>query len=133
VWPVLTPHARLVAPDLSGCGGSPLGGITPTVEGYRAWLLGFLDACRIGRAAVAGLSLGAAVAVRTALDAPHRVEKLALLGDAVVHGQELAGLSCPVLLLPGADHRLPGDAPEQVATELVGFLGRGGAGGQYGR
>src|SRR5215831_86343 len=56
VWPALTGHARLLAPDLPGYGGSPLGQTAPTLGGYRAWLLGFLDAAGIQTAVLAGLS-----------------------------------------------------------------------------
>ena len=79
VWPALTGHAQLLAPDLPGYGGSPLGQTAPTLEGYRAWLLAFLDAAGIQTAVLAGLSLGGGIALRTALDAPARVAGLVLL------------------------------------------------------
>jgi len=78
-WPALTSHARLLAPDLPGYGGSPLGPTAPTLEGYRAWLLAFLDAAGLQTAVLAGLSLGGGIALRTALDAPARVAGLVLL------------------------------------------------------
>ena len=99
VWPALTPHARLVAPDLPGCGDSPLGTTAPTVAGYHAWLLRFLDACAIRRATIAGRSLGAEIARRTALDTPARVAGLVLLK--------------------------PGDAAEWVTAELIAHLAEG--------
>ena len=125
VWPALVPHARLFAPDLPGHGGSPLGPTTPTVEGYSTWLLAFLDTCGIGRATIAGRSLGAAIALRTALDEPGRVEQLAMLTAAAISDRELAGVTSPVLLLPG--YQLPRDAPERVAQELIAFLARDSA------
>src|SRR5499427_4082566 len=79
VWPALTGHAQLLAPDLPGYGGSPLGQTAPTLEGYQAWLLAFLDAAGLQRAVLAGLSLGGGIALRTALDAPARVAGLVLL------------------------------------------------------
>ena len=79
VWPALTSYAQLLAPDLPGYGGSPLGRTAPTLEGYRRWLLAFLDAAGIQVAVLAGLSLGGAIALRTALDAPARVGGLVLL------------------------------------------------------
>ena len=78
-WPTLTGHARLLAPDLPGYGGSPLDHTAPTLAGYRAWLLAFLDAAGIQTAILAGLSLGGGIALRTALDAPARVAGLVLL------------------------------------------------------
>jgi pimeloyl-ACP methyl ester carboxylesterase len=79
LWADLALHALVIAPDLPGYGGSPLGATTPTLEGYRAWLAEFLDACGIGQATLAGLSLGGGIALRTALDTPGRVQRLALL------------------------------------------------------
>lgn len=91
-------------------------------RGLRRLAARVLDACRIQRATIAGLSLGTAVALRTALDAPGRVEKLALLAAAEVSDRELAGITCPELLL---GHRRPCDAPEQIVMKLVAFLTRG--------
>ena len=122
LWPALTPHARLLAPDLPGHGASPLGATPRTVEGYGAWLLGFLDACGIGRAALAGRSLGAAIALRAALDAPARVERLALLAAPEATDHQLAAVACPLLVRSGASERVTG--------ELVAFLARGAAGGR---
>jgi len=79
LWPALTGHARLLAPDLPGYGASPLGHTAPTLEGYQAWLLAFLDAAGIQTAVLAGLSLGGGIALRTALDAPARAAGLVLL------------------------------------------------------
>ena len=79
VWTALTGYAHLLAPDLPGYGGSPLGHAEPTLEGYRAWLLALLDAAEIQRAVLAGLSLGGGIALRTALDAPARVAGLVVL------------------------------------------------------
>src|SRR5919202_1304027 len=76
-WTALTPrvaeHATVVAPDLPGFGGSPLGATEPTVTGYAHWFVAFLDTIGFRRCIVAGLSLGGVVAIRTALDAPGRV------------------------------------------------------------
>jgi pimeloyl-ACP methyl ester carboxylesterase len=79
-WTALTPrvagHATVVTPDLPGVGDSPLGATEPTVNGYAGWFVAFLDALGVRRCIVAGLSLGGAVAIRTALDAPDRVAGL---------------------------------------------------------
>jgi pimeloyl-ACP methyl ester carboxylesterase len=75
----LTAHVQVVAPDLPGYGGSPLGPTPATLEGYRTWLLEFLDACDLGQATLAGLSLGGGIALRTVLDEPTRVRALTLI------------------------------------------------------
>jgi pimeloyl-ACP methyl ester carboxylesterase len=79
LWDRLTAHVQVVAPDLPGYGGSPLGPTPATLEGYRTWLLEFLDACDLGQATLAGLSLGGGIALRTVLDEPTRVRALTLI------------------------------------------------------
>ncbi|HJY46734.1 MAG TPA: alpha/beta fold hydrolase [Propionibacteriaceae bacterium] len=71
--PLLVGRAMVIAPDLPGFGDSPLGATPPTVAGYASWLAAFLDAVGLPRCVLGGLSLGGAVAIRTALDAPDRV------------------------------------------------------------
>jgi len=78
IWPRLRGSATLIAPDLPGFGRSALGRTRPTLAGYRAWLLSFLDAVDVRSAILIGLSLGGGVALRTALDAPERVTGLVL-------------------------------------------------------
>ena len=83
-WAPLTPHlaplADVIAPDLPGYGGSPLGATAPTVAGYAGWLRAFLDAAGVRRCVLGGLSLGGAIALRTALDDPDRVSGLLVCG-----------------------------------------------------
>ncbi|HEV7369373.1 alpha/beta hydrolase [Arenibaculum sp.] len=67
--------------DLPGHGrsaGPPL----PTVEALGEWVVALLDAAGVGRALLAGHSLGALVALAAAGRAPERVGALALLGAA---------------------------------------------------
>ena len=64
---------------------------SPTIAGYRDWLLALLDALAVDRCVLAGLSLGGAVALKVALAAPHRIAGLGLLAPY--------GLS-PVPLVP---------------------------------
>jgi pimeloyl-ACP methyl ester carboxylesterase len=148
VWPALTGHARLLAPDLPGYGGSPQGQTEPTLVGYRAWLLAFLDAAGLQAAVLAGLSLGCGIAPRTALDAPARVAGLVLLAPygigprlprpqagaawlavqrhaagwarprAYLTGQ-LDGIGCPVPLLSGEHDRLVPPADVRAAATRI--------------
>ena len=73
---------RVIAPDLPGFGDSdkPLRSYDP--EFYARWLCSFLDALGIQRAHLVGNSMGGRVAVETALAAPERVGKIALLAPS---------------------------------------------------
>ncbi|HSK40575.1 MAG TPA: alpha/beta hydrolase [Arenibaculum sp.] len=71
----------VLAVDLPGhgrSGGAPLG----NVEALGEWIVALLDAAGVERAALAGHSLGALVALACAHAAPERVRALALLGAA---------------------------------------------------
>ena len=74
-------HAVL-AVDLPAHGRSP-GAIRTSVEALARWLLAFLDAAGVGRAALVGHSMGSLVALELALRHPGRVSRLALLGTSV--------------------------------------------------
>ena len=81
-WPALTPHFRMITPDLRGHGMSP----RPTGP-YRIGLFAADVAMLLRRidaqpAHVIGLSLGGAVAQQLALDAPELVRSLVLVNTA---------------------------------------------------
>lgn len=76
----LAQGARCLVPDLPGHGRSEGLG-HGTVAEYREVILGFLDALAIRwPVVVAGVCLGAAVAIDLALHAPHRISGLVLSG-----------------------------------------------------
>jgi len=76
----LAQQARCLVPDLPGHGQSEGGGLQ-TIAEYRRAMLGFLDALAIRwPVLVAGVCLGAAIAVDLALHAPDRVAGLVLAG-----------------------------------------------------
>ncbi len=83
----LARHFRLIVPDMPGYGRSTKGldRKDPFGDLARA-MLGLLDALGVPRAHVLGNSLGGACALRTALEAPERVDRLVLLGPAGVDG-----------------------------------------------
>jgi pimeloyl-ACP methyl ester carboxylesterase len=153
IWPALTGHARLLAPDLPGYGGSPLGDTAPTLEGYRTWLLAFLDAAGIQTAVVVGMSLGGGVALRTVLDAPARVAGLVLLapygisprlpggksGYLAAHAPHAAATTQAALrhsdrLLHASLHALlhqPGAVSDELAGQVRALLARPCAGAAW--
>ncbi|SIR64864.1 alpha/beta fold hydrolase [Williamsia sterculiae] len=77
----LAQHFRVIVPDLPGYGKSskklpqddPFGGLADAIRGL-------LDALRIDAAHLVGNSYGGACALRLALDTPHRVKRLVLMG-----------------------------------------------------
>lgn len=78
----LAENATVYALDLPGHGQSTKQVADPSLGGLSAAVLGFLDAVGVERAHFVGHSMGGAVSMRTALDAPGRVASLALIASA---------------------------------------------------
>jgi pimeloyl-ACP methyl ester carboxylesterase len=86
-------RSRVFAPDLPGFGDSdPLPAGWGFAE-YSVFLGPLLDALGLARASVAGLSMGGGIALGFALQAPERVEKLALIDSACLDGAIPGGRS----------------------------------------
>jgi pimeloyl-ACP methyl ester carboxylesterase len=107
-------HGRSVlAVDLPGHGRSE-GPQPGSIEGYAEWMARLIEAAGAARAALAGHSMGALIALEAAARAPERVSALALLGVAArmpVHPDLLAAA----------------DANDPRAFELVTSWGYGKA------
>ena len=80
--PVLSQHFRCIAIDMVGNGFSAKPDHDYEIAVYLRQVLAVLDAFGIRRTHVAGMSLGAWVAARLAVDAPERVDRLILMSPA---------------------------------------------------
>lgn len=78
----LSKSFRVVAPDIFYFGKSAKPPFVPSHTDFVAFVLGLMDALGIARATLIGNSMGGAIAVRAALDAPERVENLVLVDPA---------------------------------------------------
>jgi 2-hydroxy-6-oxonona-2,4-dienedioate hydrolase/4,5:9,10-diseco-3-hydroxy-5,9,17-trioxoandrosta-1(10),2-diene-4-oate hydrolase len=79
----LSRRYRLLIPDLPGYGQSSKQKISgPRYAAYANAMLGLLDHLGIKRAHFVGNSLGGGAALKVALEAPDRVDKLVLMGPA---------------------------------------------------
>ena len=92
----LAQHFRVIVPDMPGYGRSAKGVDRGDPFGYLAdHIRGMLDELGIERAHLVGNSYGGSCALRLALDTPHRVDKLVLMGPGGVgttRGLPTAGL-----------------------------------------
>ena len=98
----LADTCRVFAPDLPGFGESdPM----PAGWGFAelsAFLSSLLDALALPRASLVGVSMGGGVALGFALQAPHRVERMALIDSACLDGAIPGGrLTWFLVHLPG--------------------------------
>jgi 3-oxoadipate enol-lactonase len=80
--PPLAERFRVLRIDHPGHGGSPLLYVR-SVEGIAGEVVALLDELGLDRVSLCGLSLGAAVAMRLALDVPDRVERLVLCSTSM--------------------------------------------------
>ncbi|WP_018466826.1 alpha/beta fold hydrolase [Calidithermus timidus] len=88
--PLLAPHRRVIAPDLPGFGRSDHPHRAYTLRFFTQTLRGLLEALfPQGNSGVTlvGSSLGAAIALRFALEHPERVERLFLLDGPALRGR----------------------------------------------
>jgi 3-oxoadipate enol-lactonase len=74
--PALAERFRVLRIDHPGHGGSPL--LSVTVKGISHEVVTLLDELRLRQVSFCGLSLGGAVGMRLALDAPERLDRLVL-------------------------------------------------------
>ena len=76
----LAPEFAIYAPDLPGHGRSDTPRSGCNIEEHARTLLAWMDAVGLERATVIGHSMGGQVALEAALQAPHRIERLVLMG-----------------------------------------------------
>lgn len=88
VLPVLAKHYRVIAMDLKGFGWTdrPAGDYSPDAQ--ASLILHLLDQRKVSKAMFVAHSWGSSVVLATALQAPERVQKIALY-DAWVYEEEL--------------------------------------------
>jgi len=92
----LAKQFRVIVPDMPGYGRSTKGVDQSDPFGYLADMIrGLLDELGVGTADLIGNSYGGAAALRLALETPHRVGKLVLMGPGGIgttRGVPTAGL-----------------------------------------
>jgi pimeloyl-ACP methyl ester carboxylesterase len=105
--PLLAPHRRVIAPDLPGFGRSGHPHRPYTLRFFTQTVGGLLETLlpqRGSRVTLVGSSLGAAIALRLALERPERVEGLFLLDGPALKGR--LNLRLLPFLLPVLGERL---------------------------
>lgn len=119
------PGRRVVALDLPGHGGSP-GPSLRSIGTYATRVVEALDALGIASAVVAGHSMGGAIALTIALEAPPRVAGLVLVGTGArlrVSPALLQATADPVALTAAAgmmaDHAFGALAGPELREELA--------------
>lgn len=91
--PPLAERFRVIAPDMAGFGFTERpAGLRCDVDIWADQVVGVLDALGLERASIVGNSFGGAIALRTAVRYPDRVDKLALMGSAGVKAELTDGL-----------------------------------------
>jgi non-heme chloroperoxidase len=81
VLPLLSTEYHAFAPDQRGHGNSEKPDCCYTADDYAADVAAFIDAVRVENATLVGDSSEGLIAQRVALDQPHRVSRLVLIGS----------------------------------------------------
>jgi non-heme chloroperoxidase len=81
VLPLLSTEYHAFAPDQRGHGNSDKPDCCYTADDYAADVAAFIDAVRVENATLVGDSSEGLIAQRVALDQPHRVSRLVLIGS----------------------------------------------------
>lgn len=117
----LATHFRLIVPDMPGYGRSAKGVDHDDPFGYLAGMIrGLLDELGIDTAHLIGNSYGGSAALRLALDTPHRVGKLVLMGPGGIgttRGLPTAGLNSLL-----SYYRGDGPSRDKLATFIRTYL-----------
>jgi pimeloyl-ACP methyl ester carboxylesterase len=105
ILPLLSPSYHAFAPDERGHGDSDKPECCYTADDFTSDVDAFMDAVGIEEATLAGDSSGGMIAQRVALDYPHRVSRLVLMGspttlvnnEAVMEaGEQMRALEDPI-------------------------------------
>ncbi|MCW1819673.1 2-hydroxy-6-ketonona-2,4-dienedioic acid hydrolase [Mycolicibacterium conceptionense] len=117
----LAAHFRVIVPDMPGYGRSAKGVDKDDPFGFLADMIrGLLDELGVETAHLIGNSYGGAAALRLALDTPHRVGKLVLMGPGGIgttRGLPTAGLNSLLSYYTG-----DGPSREKLATFIRNYL-----------
>lgn len=84
--PALTRRFRVLRYDTRGHGGSSIGSAPYTIERIARDVVGLMDALSIERAHICGLSMGGMAAMWLGVNAPQRVQRIALCNTAAKIG-----------------------------------------------
>jgi non-heme chloroperoxidase len=135
VLPLLSPEYHAFVPDQRGHGDSDKPQCCYAADDYAADVDAFMEAVGIEKATLVGDSSGGLFAQRVALDYPHRVNHLVLIGSpttlvnkqAVMEfGKEMLALEDPIspefvreFVLRTIHHPVPEEFLERVVTESL--------------
>lgn len=116
--PLLSPAYHAFAPDQRGHGDSDKPVCCYTADDYAADVDAFMEAVGIEKATLVGDSSGGLIAQRVALDYPHRVGRLVLIGSptTLVDNESVRGLEEEILALEDPI------SPEFVREFVLGLI-----------
>lgn len=119
----LAEHFKVYAIDLFGWGFSER--LEETEYGFARYaeqVTGFMDALGIETASLVGQSMGGGISVYTAAHSPERVDKLVLVGPAVLpYPDTVAGMIYKLPLIGEFLNAIPGDALHKNNIKTIWF------------
>lgn len=116
VIPLLSPHYRVIAPDMIGHGMSDDPAQECTMADFTRTTLAFMDALGIQRAVLAGNHSGAALAMSLGVNHPERVKRVALSVEMLATPAQISAFLEKLKGKP-LSRELPMDAAGQFITQ----------------
>jgi pimeloyl-ACP methyl ester carboxylesterase len=116
---LLSPSYHAFAPDQRGHGDSDKPQCCYTADDYAADVDAFMDAVGIEKATLVGDSSGGLIAKRVALDYPHRVSRLVLIGSPTTLVDNEAVMKAGEEMLAGLEDPI---SPEFVREFVLGMI-----------
>src|SRR5918997_7023938 len=119
VLPLLSPFYHAFAPDQRGHGNSDKPQCCYTADDYAADVDAFMEAVGIEKATLVGDSSGGLIAQRVALDYPHHISRLVLIGSPTTLVNNEAVRELGEQMLAGLEDPIP---PEFVREFVLGTV-----------
>ncbi len=119
VLPLLSAEYHAFAPDQRGHGDSDKPQCCYTADDYAADVDAFMVAVGIEKATLAGDSSGGLIAQRVALDYPHRVSRLVLIGSPTTLVNNEAVMKAGEEMLAGLEDPIPREFVREFVSGMI--------------
>jgi non-heme chloroperoxidase len=117
--PLISPSYHAFAPDQRGHGDSDKPRCCYTADDYAADVDAFMEALGLDKATLVGDSSGGLIAQRVALDYPHRLSRLVLIGSPTTLVNNEAAMKAGEVMLDGLEDPIPSEFVREFVSGTI--------------
>jgi len=117
--PLLSPSYHAFTPDQRGHGDSDKPRCCYTADDYAADVDAFMEAVGLDKATLVGDSSGGLIAQRVALDYPHRLSRLVLIGSPTTLVNNEAVMKAAEVMLAGLEDPIPSEFVREFVSGTI--------------